>query len=306
MADTESEGADLRSSTESIRQTTKWIAAAFGGLGAVLVAGIQLRDVTGDDVTAVETILALVGVAIALIGVGTVIHAASSVLVAHFATLSQINHARAMAVLGPAAVPASEVVVPAWLLDDVVAAILGSWSTLVDAPFNDLREVEDAHSWTTDAYLALAIEQTTFDDPFGRTWTPNDVERLETLRGRLRESSRRVVAFANDVVTRYLYRGRAPVPGQGRRSRVRESLRAFRGRTLVSTVAVVVGVALFTAMTRGDTGNVRREPDQDVDRSASRWLEDPEDRKTDEGMMALPSIAGREEATGNGSSLRRS
>ena len=61
-------------STESLREAAKWLLAAAAGVGGVLVAGLQLSNLgeLGADQW-LRMMVALIGLALALVGVGWVI-----------------------------------------------------------------------------------------------------------------------------------------------------------------------------------------------------------------------------------------
>jgi hypothetical protein len=77
----------LTKSQNAIRDTTKWLVAAAAGVGAVVVAGLQLSHLpTGT----LPTILALVGFGLSLMGAAFVLFSAAKVLSGGFTTLGQL------------------------------------------------------------------------------------------------------------------------------------------------------------------------------------------------------------------------
>jgi hypothetical protein len=79
--------AQLESSQAAIRDTTKWLIAAAAAVAAVLVAGLQLKDVPhGTKATA----MALLGVAAALVAVAFILAHAAGVLRAGYTTFGGI------------------------------------------------------------------------------------------------------------------------------------------------------------------------------------------------------------------------
>lgn len=82
----------LESSQAAMRDATKWLVAAAAAVGAVLVAGLQLKDVPHGFWA---TLVALLGIAAALLAVGLILHRAAGVLVAGYTTFGQILKLRA-------------------------------------------------------------------------------------------------------------------------------------------------------------------------------------------------------------------
>jgi hypothetical protein len=81
----------LENSQAAMRDTTKWLVAAAAAVGAVLVAGLQLKDVPHGTWA---TTVALVGIAFALVAVVFILYRASKVLVTGYTTFGQILELR--------------------------------------------------------------------------------------------------------------------------------------------------------------------------------------------------------------------
>jgi hypothetical protein len=79
-------------STQSLREAAKWLLAAAAGVGGVLVAGLQLSKLgaLGADQW-LRMVIALIGLALALVGVGWVIARAAALLTEDWITLSQLT-----------------------------------------------------------------------------------------------------------------------------------------------------------------------------------------------------------------------
>ena len=79
-------------STASLREAAKWLLAAAAGVGGVLVAGLQLSKLgaLGADQW-LRMVIALSGLALALVGVGWVIARAAALLTEDWITLSQLT-----------------------------------------------------------------------------------------------------------------------------------------------------------------------------------------------------------------------
>lgn len=79
-------------STASLREAAKWLLAAAAGVGGVLVAGLQLSQLgaLGADQW-LRMVIALSGLALALVGVGWVIARAAALLTEDWITLSQLT-----------------------------------------------------------------------------------------------------------------------------------------------------------------------------------------------------------------------
>lgn len=77
----------LESSQAAMRETTKWLIAAAAAVGAVLVAGLQLKDLPHGFIAAS---VALLGVAAALVAVAFILYRAAGVLAAGYTTFGEI------------------------------------------------------------------------------------------------------------------------------------------------------------------------------------------------------------------------
>jgi hypothetical protein len=80
--------AQLENSQNAIRETTKWLVAAAGAVGAVVVAGLQLSHLPNGTKA---TVLAISGFVIALLGVAVVIFFATRVLSVRYTTFGQLT-----------------------------------------------------------------------------------------------------------------------------------------------------------------------------------------------------------------------
>lgn len=80
----------FRASTETLRETTKWLVAVFAALGSVLVAGLRFGDVGRLDLGTGPSYLAIAGATFALIAIGYVLFSAGRVLVSQYYTLRQV------------------------------------------------------------------------------------------------------------------------------------------------------------------------------------------------------------------------
>ena len=80
--------AQLESSQTAMRDATKWLVAAAGAVGAIVVAGLQLRDLPRGSVA---TLVALLGVGAALLAVAFVLYRAAGVLAPGYTTFGSIT-----------------------------------------------------------------------------------------------------------------------------------------------------------------------------------------------------------------------
>lgn len=79
--------AQLENSQSAIRDTTKWMVAVAGAVGAVVVAGLQLSHLPNGTEA---TVLAIIGFVIALLGVAVVVFFAARVLSIRYTTFGQL------------------------------------------------------------------------------------------------------------------------------------------------------------------------------------------------------------------------
>lgn len=77
----------LESSQTAMRDTTKWLVAAAAAVGAVVVAGLQLKNLPRGSLA---TLVALLGVAAALVAVAFILYRAAGVLAAGYTTFGSI------------------------------------------------------------------------------------------------------------------------------------------------------------------------------------------------------------------------
>jgi hypothetical protein len=78
----------LENSQNAIRDTTKWLVAVAGAVGAVVVAGLQLSHLPHGTLA---TTLAITGFVVALLGVAAVIFFAARVLSVRYTTFGQLT-----------------------------------------------------------------------------------------------------------------------------------------------------------------------------------------------------------------------
>jgi hypothetical protein len=71
---------NLAASAQRIRDTAKWLIAAFAAVGAILIAGLQLKDLGQLD--GIDAVLAAVGAVLGIAGVVVVLFCASAILAA--------------------------------------------------------------------------------------------------------------------------------------------------------------------------------------------------------------------------------
>ena len=81
---------DFVQSTDAMRQSTRWIAGAFAGIGLVLVAGLQLGKLGELSLTDWRLQLAMVAMAAALVLVGVVIWLGSRVLASRYSNIEEM------------------------------------------------------------------------------------------------------------------------------------------------------------------------------------------------------------------------
>jgi hypothetical protein len=74
-------GSELDASADRIRETAKWLIVSFAGVGSVLVAGSQLSSLGSLEPWSDRFLVALAGVAVALVAVVVAIYKVSTVLV---------------------------------------------------------------------------------------------------------------------------------------------------------------------------------------------------------------------------------
>ena len=179
---------ELAQSSANIRDTTKWLIAAFAAIGAVLVAGLQLSDL-GQLGTQqlVRLIASLIAAAAALICVGITILRAADVLTTRYTSLKQL------ALLHQSAVLAGQPVgLPTWAKDPVIAAIQTEWTGLCRGLAESLPGLYDLQAGLAEQKI---VDQRAID---------------------VSTAAQRIVDFANDFVTRQAFsRFKTNVIGSG-------------------------------------------------------------------------------------------
>jgi hypothetical protein len=231
MAESESSPtSDLSSATEAVRQSARWIATAFAGVGALLVAGLQLRDVTRANLEPTQLVVAGIALLVVLAGVSWVVYSASQVLTSYFSTVGQVNQVR-LAVALPAnaeldvsadaeldlsadaevGLPTNEklgpdIAVPKWVRADLIGAVDLNRQTLFAVPLGGIGELEDYLWRTSEALQALSTGHEYYRDSRGQAWKKSELQSLNDIRDRLTFSGERVVQFSNDFVARSTYR----------------------------------------------------------------------------------------------------
>jgi hypothetical protein len=81
--------AQFLTAADKLRETSKWLAATFGALGAALIASLSLSDLQG--LTGLHLALALMGFALGLLGTGIVVASVARVLMTTSASVSDIS-----------------------------------------------------------------------------------------------------------------------------------------------------------------------------------------------------------------------
>src|SRR5690242_3304129 len=76
---------------ETLRSAAKWLLAAVGGVGVLLVAGLQLTGIGRLSMTSWRLYLAVGATAVALSAIGYMIKAASTVLTQEWLTLADFT-----------------------------------------------------------------------------------------------------------------------------------------------------------------------------------------------------------------------
>jgi hypothetical protein len=80
MADDKPAAGPATAAIERIRETAKWLIAAFGALGSALIASLQLQDI--GELSGREEVLALVGFGLGIVGVLVALVTTATVLAA--------------------------------------------------------------------------------------------------------------------------------------------------------------------------------------------------------------------------------
>lgn len=79
---------ELESSQQAIRDATKWLVAAAAAVGAVVVAGLQLKDLPNGSLA---TSVAFLGVGAALLAIVFILYCAAGVLTAGYTTFGELT-----------------------------------------------------------------------------------------------------------------------------------------------------------------------------------------------------------------------
>jgi hypothetical protein len=85
---------------DALRSVVKWLVAAFAGVGAILVAGLQVSGIGQLPTSSWRLYVAICAAGVALGGIGYMIHEASVVLTHEWLTLASFSDEPTGAVLG--------------------------------------------------------------------------------------------------------------------------------------------------------------------------------------------------------------
>jgi hypothetical protein len=201
-------GVALQRSTDAVRETTKWLTGAFAAVGAALIAGLQLAKLGQLEMSRLRTIVALAGLAIALVGVGRVILKASEVLTVRYASLEDIPREqrrarfaqRGIGTVGPTLLPPE-------ILEQVTAAIRRAWPSLVRNMAKDGKDLV-FQLQQTNAELFKLEEDLRNSQPDGAGQDSSlAFQLLRNRERRLDQSIDLVLAFANDCTARLQFIG---------------------------------------------------------------------------------------------------
>ncbi len=182
-----------------IRESAKWVLAAFAGIGAALVAGVQLGDL-GNLGWEPRLALALAGLGTALTGVTWVIFRAERIVSVDFLTVREVNDRRVAAAL---AAPAGQ---QGYEVDDFVKALLRDWESIpLETGASGVDEL---------ARLQEQVQQAlaTLDRGEPVTWraqslVPKDRPELEAEVAAIRRDGQSVVEWANAWAARRAFQG---------------------------------------------------------------------------------------------------
>ncbi len=224
-----SPGSELSSATEAVRQSARWIATAFAGVGALLVAGLQLRDLTQERLAPIQLVWAGAALLVVLAGVTWVVYSASQVLTSYFSTVGQVNRLRLANEMPDNVTFSPDVAVPGWVRTSLIDAIDANSHTLLAVPI-EMDNLEDQLARTSKALHALSTGHEHYVDSGGQGWKKTELQALKDVRDRLSLSSERVVQFSNDFVARTMYR-------------------RFRRVAFFGAILTLVGIVIFVMAT---------------------------------------------------------
>ena len=180
-----SPASDLSSATEAVRQSARWIATAFAGVGALLVAGLQLRDLTEQKLTPTQLAGAGAALLLVLAGVSWVVYSASHVLTSYFSTVGQVNQVRLADAFPMDEQLARGIAVPKWVRADLIDAVERNRQTLFAVPHMDIGTLEDQLLRTSEALQALSSGHEYYEDSGGQAWKKTELQSLKEIRDRL-------------------------------------------------------------------------------------------------------------------------
>jgi hypothetical protein len=213
------QGLALQRSTDTIRETTKWLTGAFAAIGAVLVAGLQIAKLGQLELSGVRIVVALLGLTVALAGVARVILKASDVLTVRYASFKEISQEQWREELKERGIATEGApMLSSELLDWIEASIEQAWPSLTRDLSNKpedrsarqlLDDLSETQQQTYRGLLSLEEELRKHTDA-KRPPNPDGSEADVTLRFQLlRERTRRldrsvdlILAFANDCIAR--------------------------------------------------------------------------------------------------------
>jgi hypothetical protein len=212
-------------SSETIRETTKWLTTAFAGVAAVLVAGLQLRDLAQLHESVGRLLLALIGLVAALLSVGWIIVLSSDVLTSRYLTFDQLINqwlrAQQEAVRQAGRGAKRREPLPAWLYDPLIKELQDDWQSLVQNAADDLG---DLHRKRREAFEAVAnLRQRSPHEGREGGVDPTTLEERALYYEQLTE---RVVDYANEYT-------------------IGQAFRRFRSDSLWAGSIVVLGVILY-------------------------------------------------------------
>jgi hypothetical protein len=212
--DTDNQGLALQRSTDTIRETTKWLTGAFAAVGAALIAGLQLAKL-GQLQGGGRIAIAIIGLAIALTGVGRVILKASDVLTVRYVSSEEISREQIRDELKDLGIGTEgPTLLPSLLLKRVEAAIKRTLPFLAQGTADDLDELSSKQKQTYDELLAL--EEALRSKPSKAAGSDGalgagpetgadkalEFQLLKERERRLDRGADRVIAFANDFIAR--------------------------------------------------------------------------------------------------------
>jgi hypothetical protein len=179
-----------------IRDSTKWITAAFAVVGGALLAALPLSGVNWTQLSVGRLGFALLSLFVALSGVGLVVLFAGRVLTTEYAALRDLNreHVRIAQISARRAIrPPGEQQTPAWWASPVLYGVAEAWSSLAHGQADDIpdlnRRLEHVHRAIGEIskHLPMTDEQ------------EHALERYRRQADELGALSDRIVSFADTV-----------------------------------------------------------------------------------------------------------